>query len=108
MRVLLYECVPKRLRRALAGHAVRTVPQEGWAGKKNGELLGLMSAAGFEVLLTVDQGVPHQQNLAAARVAVVVMVGPSNQLADLAPLVPGVLTVLGATPSSRRAALLLH
>lgn len=70
---------------------VRTVPQEGWSGKKNGELLALMSAATFEVLLTVDQGISHQQNLQA----VVVMFGPSNQLADLIPLVPKVLTALG-------------
>ncbi len=95
MRVLLDECAPKRLGRELVGHAVRTVPQEGWSGKKNGELLGLMATAGFEVLLTVDQGIQHQQNLQAAGVAVVVMVGASNQLSDLVPLVPGVLTALG-------------
>ena len=94
MRVLLDECVPKRLGRGLVGHDVRTAPQEGRAGKKNGELLALMSAAGFEVLLTVDQGLRHQQNLQAAGVAVVVMIGASNQLADLLPLVPDVLAAL--------------
>jgi len=94
MRVLLDECVPKRFGRALTGHAVRTVPQEGWAGKKNGELLALMSAAGFDVLLTVDQGIPHQQNLQAAGVAVIVMVSDSNQLADLLLSVPNVLAAL--------------
>jgi hypothetical protein len=95
MRILLDECVPKRFGRLLAGHTVRTVPQEGWSGKKNGELLGLMSAAGFEVLLTVDQGIQHQQNLRVGGVAVGVMFGPSNQLSDLVPLVPDVLTALG-------------
>lgn len=94
MRVLLDECVPKRLGRELAGHAVRTVPEEDWSGKKNGELLGLMSAAGFEVLLAVDQGVRYQQNLQAAGIAVVVMFAASNQLADLVPLVPDVLAAL--------------
>ena len=96
MRVLLDECVPKALGRSLVGHAVRTVPQEGWSGKKNGELLSLMTAARFEVLLTVDQGVRHQQNLRAAGVAVVVMVAASNDIADLVPLVPGVLAALTA------------
>lgn len=94
MRVLLDECVPRRLGRLVSGHTVRTVTQEGWAGKKNGELLALMAVAGYEVLLTVDQGIQHQQQLRVAGVAVVVLVGPSNQLADLAPLVPGVLTAL--------------
>ena len=95
MRVLLDECVPKRLGRSLVGHTVRTVPQEGWSGKKNGELLALMTAAGFEVLITVDQGIPHLQNLRSAGVAVVVMVGAGNQLADLLPLVPNLLAALG-------------
>lgn len=94
MRVLLGECVPRRLGRELTGHAVRTVPQEGWSGKKNGVLLGLMSAAGFEVLLTVDQGLRHQQNLKSAGVAIVVLFGASNQLADLLSLVPNVLLAL--------------
>lgn len=67
----------------------------GWAGKKNGELLALMAGAGLPVLLTVDQNLRHQQNLAASGVAVVVMVAPSNRLADLLPLVPRVEAVLG-------------
>ena len=62
--------------------------------KKNGELLALVSAAGFEVLLTVDQGICHQQNLQAAGVAVVVMIGASSQLSDLVPLVPKILVAL--------------
>ena len=94
MRVLLDECVPRRLGRELIGHDVRTVPQEGWSGKKNGELLALMVTAGFEVLLTVDQGIRYQQNLQAAGVAVMVMVGAGNQLVDLLPLVPQVLAAL--------------
>jgi hypothetical protein len=94
MRVLLDECVPKALGRSLTGHTVRTVPQESWQGKKNGILLSLMAAAGFEVLLTVDQGVKYQQNLRAAGVAIVVMASPSNDIADLLPLVPGVLAAL--------------
>ena len=49
MRILLDECVPRRLRRELPGHDVHTVPEMGWAGKKNGELLQLMTGQGFEV-----------------------------------------------------------
>ena len=88
MRILLDECVPRRLRRDLAGHEVRTVAEMGWSGKKNGELLQLMAGQSFEVLLTVDQSIRHQQNLQAAGIAVVVLVSPSNRLADLVPLVP--------------------
>ena len=66
----------------------------GWVGKKNGELLMLMMGAGFQVLLTVDQNLRHQQNLTASGVAVVVMVAITNRLADLVPLIPDVEDVL--------------
>lgn len=88
MRILLDECVPRRLRQELPGHDVHTVPEMGWSGKKNGELLQLMAVQGFEVLLTVDQSIRHQQNLQTAGIAVVVLVAVSNRLGDLVPLMP--------------------
>jgi hypothetical protein len=94
MRILLDECVPRPLGRELTAHDVRTVQEMGWAGKKNGELLALMAGAGLEVLLTVDQNLRHQQNLSVSGVAVVVMVAPSNRLADLVPLIPAVEAAL--------------
>ena len=96
MRILLDECVPRRLGRELAGHDVRTVPEMGWSGKRNGELLQLMVAQGFEVFMTVDQNLRYQQNLQAASVAVVVLVGSSSRLADLVPLVPSAQTALAS------------
>lgn len=94
MRILPDECVPRPLRRELPAHDVRTIQEMGWAGKKNGELLALMAGAGFEVLLTVDQNLRHQQDLAASGVAVVVMAAARNRLADLVPLVPEVEAAL--------------
>ena len=95
MRILLDECVPVPLRRELTGHDVHTIQEMNWTGKKNGELLTLMADAGFDVLLTVDQNLRFQQNLAGAAVAVVVMVAPSNRLVDLVPLLPAVDAALG-------------
>ncbi len=96
MRILLDECLPRRLRHELPGHDVRTVPEMGWAGKKNGELLRLMTGQGFQVFLTVDRNLRHQQNLKAAGVGVVVLVAASNRLADLVPLMPSVRVALGS------------
>ncbi len=94
MRLLLDECVPKRLKRELPGHEVRTVQEAGWAGVKNGALL--RSADGlFDAMLTVDQGVQYQQNLAGLRISIVVMVAPSNDIDDLRPLLPLVVEALG-------------
>ena len=53
MRLLLDECVPKRLKRELLGHEVKTVQDMGWAGIKNGALLKLADGQ-FDALLTDD------------------------------------------------------
>jgi len=95
MRVLLDECVPRPLRRELPGHEVRTVPEMGWAGKKNGALLALIKEAGFEVFVTTDQNLEHQQNLQRAGIPVVVLVAFSNTLHSLLPLIPGLQLALG-------------
>jgi hypothetical protein len=55
MRVLLDECVPRKFKNRLIGHECRTVPEEGFAGKRNGELLRLAERAGFDVFLSVDR-----------------------------------------------------
>ena len=90
MQVLLDECVPRPLKRELPDHQVRTVVEMGWSGKKNGELLQLMSESGFTVLLTTDRNLQYQQNLQQAGIAVVVMVASSNRLLDLILLIPKV------------------
>jgi hypothetical protein len=94
MRILLDECVPRPLKRELADYEVGTVVEMGWSGKKNGELLRLMSQEGFTILLTTDQNLRYQQNLEQAGVAVVVLVARSNRLPDLVPLIPDVCSVL--------------
>lgn len=94
MRVLLDECVPRRLRRGLPGHDVKTVTEMGWSGKKNGELLAAMSGDGFEVLLTVDRNRRYQQNLTNAGIAVIVLIGHSNRIGDLMPLMSSALAAL--------------
>jgi hypothetical protein len=89
MRVLLDECVPRRLKRELVGHAIKTVQEMGWAGIKNGVLLKLADGQ-FDALLTVDQGIEYQQNLSGLKIGVVVMKAASNDVDDLRPLLPAV------------------
>lgn len=93
MRVLLDECIPRKLRDELPGHDVKTIAEMKWTGTKNGDLLKL-AEVGFDVLLTVDQGIPFQQNLGATNLALVVIVAPSNDIKDLRPSMPEVLRVL--------------
>jgi hypothetical protein len=65
----------------------------GWASKKNGELLAL-AAVEFDVFLTSDRNLSHQQNLSAFDIAVIVLFAASNRIDDLRPLVPRVLEAL--------------
>lgn len=94
MRLLLDECVPKPLKRDLVGHDVWTVVEMGWSSKRNGELLKLMLAEGFEALLTVDQGIEFEQNVRKSGIAVILMTARTNRLKELRPLVPQILGAL--------------
>ena len=100
MRVLLDECLPRRLKRELVGHDARTVPEMGWASKRNGELLAL-AAAEFDVFLTADRNLSYQQDVSSFDIAVVVLVAPSNSIEELRPLVPRILVALGSADRRR-------
>jgi hypothetical protein len=84
---LLDESVPRALGRELEGHDWSTVPRMGWSGRVNGVLLGLAVAAGFEVLLTCDRNMQHQQNLSAIGLALMVIAVPDTKIETLRPLV---------------------
>ena len=94
MRLLLDECVPRPLKRELAGHDVHHVVDMGWSSKRNGELLKLMVAERFEAMLTVDRNLEFQQNVRASGIGVVVAIARTNRLKELRPLVPQLLEAL--------------
>jgi hypothetical protein len=93
MRVLLDECVPRKLKRELADHQVRTVTEHGWSGITNGQLLTLAEAE-FDVFVTVDQNLKYQQNLTASGIAIILLVAKNNRFKTLLPLMPEVSQVL--------------
>jgi hypothetical protein len=89
MRVLLDECLPKKLKLELPDHFVQTVPEAGWAGKQNGDLLRLAQKH-FDVLLTIDQNIEHQQYLKQFDLAFIILVAATNDIDDLRPLMRAV------------------
>jgi hypothetical protein len=93
MKLILDECIDRRLAKEFVGYEVKTVPQMGWAGIKNGQLLALVEAE-FDVFITVDRNLSFQQNLPQFNIAVVVLQASSNRLADLKPVVPNILAIL--------------
>ena len=83
-----------------------TVPERGWQGVRNGELLALASRE-FSVFLTADQNLEYQQNLAEVGIAIVVLIASSNRLGAYVPIAdklkeaiqaarPGVVTRVAA------------
>ena len=73
MKILLDECVTKKLKRHLTEFGVATVVEMNWSGLKNGSLLSAAVADKFDVLLTIDKNIKHQQNMGNYKIAVVVL-----------------------------------
>ena len=86
-RVLFDEDMPRQLRRDLPECSVRTVQEEGWSSVKNGELLRRASEK-FGVLVTADQRLQHQQNIARFTIGVVVIESVDTRLPSLRSVLP--------------------
>ncbi len=69
MRILFDNGTPNPIARALVGHEVAFARQIGWHALRNGELLNQAEEAGYELLLTSDKNIRHQQNLSGRRIA---------------------------------------
>jgi predicted nuclease of predicted toxin-antitoxin system len=97
VNILIDECIDRRLAKQLSGHIVKTVPQIGWAGIKDRELLGLAEIE-FDVFITVDRNLPFQQNLVTLDLAILILQVPSNRLADIQVLIPKILAIVDTVP----------
>ncbi|MGC1955903.1 MAG: hypothetical protein WA970_25710 [Gammaproteobacteria bacterium] len=72
---------------------MKTVPQMGWAGLANGDLLRKAQPE-FDVFITTDRGLPYQHNLPPTNITVIVLRARSNRLSDLRRRVPDILAAL--------------
>jgi len=88
MKVLLDECVTKKLKSYLKEFEVYTVTEMGWSGVKNGKLMTLCVENGFEVLLTIDKNLAYQQNLDKYKVSIAVFNTITSKIEELKAFVP--------------------
>jgi hypothetical protein len=95
VRVLLDENLPLEFAAEIQGYDVATVRGLGWAGLQNGVLME-RAAAKYDVFVTMDKNIPHQQNIAALSFGVILLTAHSNRLADLRPCVPELLRAVAA------------
>lgn len=87
MNILLDECTPRLVKKRLPQFFIRTAQEMGWTGIKNGKLLNLAEGQ-FDILISTDQNLPYQQNLAGRRIAVIIL--PSNKVPVVAQLMSAV------------------
>jgi hypothetical protein len=73
MKILFDQGTPVPLRAFLAGHTVDTAFEQGWSVLRNGELLAAAEKSGYQILVTTDQNLKHQQNLRDRKLAVLVL-----------------------------------
>jgi len=93
VRVLLDACVPRQLARHIPGHSVIAAVDLGWGDLDDAPLLDAM-ADRFDALVTVDRGLPREQNVAGRSFSIVVLRARTNRLTDLLPLIPALQEAL--------------
>jgi len=105
MKILLDECLPLDFRHSFPNHEAHTAQWAGLKGRKNGELLQAAEAAGYDVLLTVDHGIPRQQRLTGRKLSIILIRSRTNQIEDLVPLVDAILRALETNQPGRTTAI---
>lgn len=96
MRLLLDECIPRKLKNSLLDYDCRTVPEVGLSGQTNGDLLDEAEKSGFHVFLTLDRGIEYQQALERRKIAIILIQSKSSRLADLLPRISEIQQALNS------------
>lgn len=95
MKLLLDENLPRKLKyRFSEEYEVLTVPEMGWSGIKNGDLLQRMQTKGLKVLLSIDKNMSHQQNLEKHNISLIVFNSNDTRYNALAEFIPKVENIL--------------
>ena len=101
MKILLDECVTKRLKSHLEEFEVYTVREMGWGGIKNGKLMALCAENNFDILLTIDKNLMFQQNLDKYPLTIVVLNSFTSKLEDLIEFLPAFTSQVGTFLKSK-------
>ena len=77
MKILFDQGTPVPLRDRLLGHEIHTAYERGWSQMRNGELLDAAEQQGYDVLITTDRHLKHQQDLSSRKLAILVLLSAS-------------------------------
>lgn len=101
MKILLDECVTRKLKPFLAEYEVYTVAECGWSGIKNGKLMGLCRDHAYDVLVTIDKNLIFQQHLKDFPVCIVVLNTNTSKLEELRTFLPALKSMLPSLEPSK-------
>ena len=95
MKILLDENLPTKLKYHF-GESIEifTVKDLGWLGKKNGELLGLATFNEFDIFLTIDKNLIHQQSVHKFDLKFIILLAKDNKHQTLQPFIEKVINLL--------------
>ena len=95
MKILLDECITKRLKEYLKEYEVLTVRELKLSGIKNGKLMTFCVENNFDMLLTIDKNIMFQQNINQYPVTIVVLNCRTSKIEDLIAFLPSFKSQLG-------------
>ena len=73
MKILFDQGTPRTRRHSLAARLVDTASERGRSDLDNGDLLQAAEDEGYDLLITTDQNIRHQQDLANRNIAILVL-----------------------------------
>lgn len=102
MKILLDENLPKKLKLKFSDeHKTFTVREKDWNGRKNGELLGLMTLEGFDRFVTIDKNLQFQQNISRFPVRLFILNAPNNKIETLLPYIENLKLLLSESTQNQ-------
>jgi len=94
MKIVIDECLPKRLTRFFPEHDVWTVPQLGLAGYADSKLLDELDRRDIDIFITIDSNIEYQQQFTNRSFGTIIIRSVSNRYRDLEHLKPNILQVI--------------
>ncbi len=88
MLLLLDENIGVEIQKMLLGYETKSIRDMGWLGKKNGELMQLISEYGFDIFISTDKNLPYQQNLSKLTYGLWILDTPKNDVNTLKLFIP--------------------
>ena len=101
MKILLDECITKKIKKHLLNLDVTTVSETGWSGIKNGKLMKLCIEHQIDIFLTIDKNIMYQQNLSNLEITIVILNTPSSKSEIIKEYLPNFILLMNAFEKSR-------